>query len=148
MSASRRRDPAPLGGAWMLLFGCWSSRRFLLPILIRLRNDEGDPLGRPRKNRYTARELAIAPPDEGFREAEPDDAPARVPHPAAPRARCAGGEGGCGIRERVGHRLLLVDIEASTIPPPFRFGKEFVQRSTPQRLHARSKCGLPITPPH
>src|SRR5215204_2385989 len=105
MSASRRRAPPTLARAWMLLFGCWSSRRFLLPILIRLRNDEGDPLGRPRKSRYTARELAIAPPDEGFREAEPDDAPARVPHPAAPRARCAGGEGGCGIRERVRHRL-------------------------------------------
>src|SRR6185503_17186680 len=83
--------PAPLGGAWMLLFGCWSSRRFLLPILTRLRNDEGDPVGRPRMSRYAARDLAIAPPSEGFREAEPDDAPARRPHPAGPRARCAGG---------------------------------------------------------
>ena len=44
-------------------FSSWASP---LAESIRLRNDEGDPLGRPRFDGYAARELACMPPNEGL----------------------------------------------------------------------------------
>ena len=66
----------------------------------RLRNDEGDLLGRPRLDRYAARELARTPPSEGLAMT---DLPRRIDASAARQRRR-------GIR-RFGEEPVCVDFD-------------------------------------